>query len=311
MTEYDTRVTPDPQKAFAAVQSTAVAPPTGTEPGGESLTSTAQPATAPTTTTLGAEESVGLEVTAELERAAELAVAVERGIMEGLSALGDVVPDGPAELEAEPEPEAEQEPEPEPQPEPGATAEPVQVWVDAGEVLAGLGVDGWPEQNRLDERIRTLHEELGPRHQATLAAIDDRRALAALSLQDEETYQDALVAAVEQIALERGISVEVRPVTTGQANAAGTPAAELHAAAVSRAVLPQLGRAPFELAADLVARAVIAAGRTYTERIRTAERPQPAAEHDRLESELQAELQADELLPEDPAPPLAAADTAI
>ncbi|WP_020012960.1 hypothetical protein [Promicromonospora sukumoe] len=255
--------------------------------GGESLTSPVLPASAPTTTPLGLDGGADAGVTTELELAVEL--ADELVLTLDLNGVGEPTEPGPAG-EADPDDVL-------------PWHQPLQVWVDAGDVLAGFGVDGWAEFDELDRQVRALHDELGPDHGRTRAAMADRDAVDALSRQDEKTYQEALTAAVQEVARERRIEVEVLPVRMAQTGSGGSGSTsevdELLAAAVRRAALPQLGRPPLDLADDAVVAAVRAAGRTYRERIRTDERPVPAVLHDELEEELRTELQADELIPDD------------
>jgi hypothetical protein len=177
---------------------------------------------------------------------------------------------------------------------------PVEVWVDAGEVLESFGIDGFDEYSTLDDHVRDLYEELGNDHERTRAAMDDRWAMDSLIRQDEDTYQDALMDAVEQIATERGVDVVVRRANFSETNPSGTLAAELYAAAIGRAVLPQLGHAPEKSESGVLVTAVKAAGRTYRERIGTDERPDVAAER----AEMEAELTAAELAPGEPVVPL-------
>lgn len=220
------------------------AEPVTVSPGTESLTSPVLPATAPTTTPLGLDDGAGTGVTTELELAVEL--ADELVLTLDLNGVG-----GPTE----------------PGPRDGAEADhvlswrqPLQVWVDAGDVLAGLGVDGWAEFEELDRQVRALRDELGPEHERTRAVVEDRDAVDALCRQDEKAYQEALTDALHEIARERRIEVEVLPVRMAQTGSADAgPASEvddLLAEAVRRAVLPQLGR-------------------TYRERIRSGERAEP------------------------------------
>jgi hypothetical protein len=241
MTTNDTR-----QLSDEAVVEHAAAGPAAASSGGESLTSPVQPTTAPTTTPLDLDDGVGAGVTTELELAVEL--ADELVLTLDLNGVG-----GPTE----PGPEARD----------GAGTDdvlpwdqPLQVWVDAGEVLAGLGVDGWAEFDELDRQVRALHDELGPEHERTRAVVDERDAVDALCRQDEKAYQEALTGALHEIARERRVEVEVLPVRMAQTGPGGSgPASEvddLLAAAIRRTVLPQLGR-------------------TYRERIRTGERPDP------------------------------------
>ncbi|MGW2094609.1 hypothetical protein [Promicromonospora sukumoe] len=301
MTTSDIRRLHHEQTAPSATDDATTAPPVGRTPTGRSLTGAEAPTAAPTTTRLDVEEGTVADVTADLELAVELAdeialtLALHSTLETGDREADDAVPDaaGPDEAGTD-----------------GAHAPAVQLWVDAGEVLARFGVDGWAEYSRLDEQIRGLHETFGPQHPRTRSAMADRDAVDALSQRDEAAYQEALVDAVEQVALERGIDVEVLPLRMAQNLSAGPERAEstvagLRAAAERRAVLPQLGRAPGDLTSGEVVAAVRAAGRTYLERIRTGERPEPVPGHDRLEDELEAELQADELLPDVPGPVVA------
>ena len=258
------------------------------------LTSPVLPASAPTTTSPDADDGNLLDVPPDLELAVELAGELEMTLERHASATS---PD----VAASPDPAASADPAD--TAGPPAAHEPLLVWVDAGDVMARLGVDGWAEFDHLDQQVRSLHEMLGAHHEQTQAAIADRDAVDALARQDEETYQEALVAAMHDVAHERGVEIEVLPVRMAGPVDPRTAAdvAELLAAAVRRAVLPQLGRAPHDLTDDAVAGAVRAAGRTYLERIRTAERPVPDVRHDHLEEELLSELQDDELMPEDAA----------
>lgn len=276
------------QRSDEAVVDHPAAEPAAASSGGESLTSPVLPATAPTTTPLGLDDGADAGVTTELELAVEL--ADELVLTLDLNGVGE--PTEPAD------------------PRDGADADdvlpwhqPLQVWVDAGDVLARFGVDGWAEFDELDRQVRALHDELGPDHELTRAAMGDRDAVDTLSRQDEKAYQEALTVAVQEIARERRIEVEVLPVRmaqTGSGDSGPTSeVADLLAAAVRRTVLPQLGRPPLDLADGAVAASVRAAGRTYRERIRTDERPVPAVLHDELEEELRTELQADELIPDD------------
>ncbi|MCP2267098.1 hypothetical protein ACFQHV_11370 [Promicromonospora thailandica] len=288
--------------------------------GAGSVTSPVLPTTAPSTTPVAPLTLDGPAVTTELELAVEL--ADELALTLDLHGVGE-----PAE------PAARTDDDPRDAAE-NATAnatesgtesstagddvawhQPVQVWVDAGDVLARFGVDGWTEFDHLDRQVRALHDELGPEHERTRAATDDRDAVDALARQDEKTYQDALTDTLHEIAHERGIEVEVLPVRMARPGAgdAGSPleAAELLATAIRRTVLPQLGRPPLDLVDDAVAAAVAAAGRTYRERIRTGERPAPVVPHDELEEQLRTELQAEELIPDDRVPPLTAGGVVI
>lgn len=177
---------------------------------------------------------------------------------------------------------------------------PVEVWVDAWTVLAGFDVEGGQEINELDERIMELHDSVGPDAEGLQALEDDRWAVEFLKELDEDAYQDALTAAVLQVAAERGITVEVLRPTFGQTNEDGSVAAAVLVAAVERTVLPQLGKAPREVTDGTIRAAVTAAGRTYTARIRTDERPDVAAEL----AQLNAEMDAAELPPGTPVVPL-------
>ncbi|MFD7310470.1 hypothetical protein [Promicromonospora sp. NPDC059942] len=288
MTTNDARQRDEQPTAALTTARLTPAPLAGTTPGSESLTGAPLPATTPTTTRPDLDDDSAPDVTAELELAVELADELAT-TLERNSTLEPGHRDTDRAAGA-------------------SRTAPVRIPVDAGEVLARFGVDGWAEYNQTDERIRALQETLGPQHPRTRASMADRDAVDALSQQDEKTYQDALVAALEQVASERGIDIEVLPERMAPARSADAPEAEspatrLLAAAVRRAVLPQLGRAPGDLAETEIAEAVRQAGRTYLERIRTHERPVPVVSHDRLEVQLRTELQADELMPDEPVPP--------
>lgn len=284
MTTNDTgRRSDEPVVEHPAAEAAAVAS------GGESLTSPVLPATAPTTTPLGLDDAADAGVTTELELAVEL--ADELVLTLDLNGVGEPTEPGPDRGdEADPDDVL-------------PWHQPLQVWVDAGDVLTGFGVDGWAEFDELDRQVRALHDELGPDHERTRAAMADRDAVDALSRQDEKAYQEALTVAVQEIARERRIEVEVLPIRmaqTGSGDSGPTSeVADLLAAAVRRTVLPQLGRPPLDLTDDAVAASVRAAGRTYRERIRTDERPVAAVLHEELEEELRTELQADELISDD------------
>lgn len=301
MTTSDTRRLHDEPTAPSTADDATTAPPDGATPAGDSLTGTTLSASVPTTTRLDLEDGVAApDVTADLELAVELADEIAltldlHSTLEPEDRAADAVAVDAEAIDAGKD---------------GTDAPAVQLWVDAGEVLARFGVDGWAEYSRLDEQIRELHETFGPQHPLTRSAMADRDAVDALSRRDEAAYQESLVAAVEQVALERGIEVEVLPLRMAQnlsaePERAESPAASLRAAAERLAVLPQLGRAPGDLTYGEVVAAVRAAGRTYLERIGTDERPEPVAGHDQLEEQLETELEADELLPDVPGPVVA------
>ncbi|MFI8525996.1 hypothetical protein ACIGB8_16185 [Promicromonospora sukumoe] len=296
MTTSDTRRLDDEPTAPSTADDATTTRPVGRTYASRSLTGAEAPTAAPTTTRLDVEDGLVPDVTADLELAVELAdeIALTLRLHSTLAADADTADAETVDAGSD-----------------GNDAAPaVQLWVDAGEVLARFGVDGWAEYSRLDEQIRELHETFGPQHPLTRSAMADRDAVDALSQRDEAAYQEALVAAVEQVALERGIEVEVLPLRMAQNLSAGperaeSQAASLRAAAERRAVLPQLGRAPGDLTSGEVVAAVRAAGRTYLERIGTGERPEPVAGHDQLEEQLETELEADELLPDVPGPVVA------
>lgn len=306
MTTSDIRRLHDEPTAARTTDDTTTAPSVGPAPAGRSLTGAEAPTAAPTTTRLDVEDTTVADVTADLELAVELADEIALTLeLHSTLETGDRAADATSPDATSPDAAGSDQAGTD-----EAHTPAVQLWVDAGEVLARFGVDGWAEYSRLDEQIRELHETFGPQHPLTRSAMADRDAVDALSQRDEAAYQQALVDAVEQIALERGIDVEVLPLRMAQNLSAGPERAEstvagLRAAAERRAVLPQLGRAPGDLTSGEVVAAVRAAGRTYLERIRTGERPEPVPGHDRLEDELEAELQADELLPDVPGPVVA------
>ena len=177
----------------------------------------------------------------------------------------------------------------------------IEVWVDAYAILSGFDIDGGLDVDDIQAQIEELEDDFGPDTEALQELRDDLWAVESLARADEETYQAALLTAVEQVATERGVDVEARPLFSGlEENDEGSLAAQVLATAVERAVLPQLGNAPRDVTDMSMREAVNVADRTYAARIRTDERPDVAAER----AQMEAELATIELPPGTPAAPL-------
>jgi len=178
----------------------------------------------------------------------------------------------------------------------------IEVWVAAGSILSDFDIEGGLDVLDLQAQLEEREDDFGRDDEEARALHDDLWAVEFLMQADEETYQAALLAAVEQVAAERGVVVDARPLFSGlEDNDEGSLAAQLLAAAVEWAVLPQLGKAPRDVPEGMsIRQAVNVADRTYLQRIRTDERPDVAAEL----AQMEAQLEAADLPPGTPVVPL-------